>query len=515
MDFGTNSIRLLVVRIEPNQAYTVLHVLKETVRLGEGEFARHHLQPHAIDRAVAAARRFADVANAAGAEETVAVGTAAAREASNRHVLLDRLRNEAGIDLRIISGREEARLIYLGVASGIDLGDRRAFFIDVGGGSTEVAVGRQHEDLYLSSMKLGAIRLSNLYLHNTKGPVPAEVYKQIKAHIRHEASRTLEEIRQYPLDLAIGSSGTIENLADVCINAFRGRPRRPGDTLSLADLKRGVELMRGMRLRDRRRLPGINPSRADIIVGGAAIVETLMEELEIGELTISDRGLRDGLLIDYLARHGHADVVNEMPLRRRSVLQLARTCRFNEEHANKTRELALRLFDSGAEAGLHQLGEWERELLDYASLLHHIGSFLTYTDYHRHSHYLIRNAELLGFDETESMMMSLIVIFHRGSIRKGKNEELAALPASNQRSVIVLSTLLRLAENLDRGQTGRVRDAAFSAGSSSEVYLDIDSTEDCQVELSGLEGQEAIFETVFGKRLEVRLNGETPMASTA
>jgi exopolyphosphatase/guanosine-5'-triphosphate,3'-diphosphate pyrophosphatase len=515
MDFGTNSVRLLVVRIEANQACTVLHQLKETVRLGDGEFVRHLLQPQAVERTVAAARRFADVARAAGAEEIVAVGTAATREAGNRQAFLRKLEAEAGIELRIVSGKEEARLVYLGVASGIDLGARQAFFIDIGGGSTETAVGSHDEALYLNSLKLGAIRLTNQFLRGVEGPISADLYERIRAHVRNEASRTVADLRAFRLDLAVGSSGTIENLADVCVRAFKDRLRQPDDVLTYADLRRGIRTLCSLPLEERRSVPGINPMRADIIIGGAAILDVLMEELGIQELRISDRGLRDGLLRDYLARHGHTDVVSGLPLRNLSVLQLGRACRFNEQHARQTALLALQLFDSARKEQLHALGDWERELLEYAALLHHIGSFLTYTSYQKHSHYLIRNADLLGFDELEVTIMALVVLNHRGSLQRRRDPELAALSPDGQRAVIVLSTLLRLAENLDRGQAGNISSAHLRINGGGRVVLDLTAARDCQVEVSGLESQRDVFNRVFGRRLQLKVRHAEVLAREA
>ena len=306
MDFGTNSVRLLVVRFEPKDAYTVLHRLKKAVRLGEGEFSERQLNAAAMQRAVAAARHFAEVARAAAAKEIVAVATAATREALNRDVFLEMVRRETGLDVCVISGREEARLIYLGVTSGIDLGDQQALSIDIGGGSTETSIGTRQEALYLNSLKLGAIRLSDQFLRGETGPIGRSLYDRIKAHVRHEASRTVRELGDFNIDAAIGSSGTIKALADVCVRAATGRSRRNKDVLKYEDLVEGVKMLCSLSLEKRRDLKGLNPARADIIIGGAAIVDALMEDLGIRELQVSDRGLRDGLLTDYLARHGQS-----------------------------------------------------------------------------------------------------------------------------------------------------------------------------------------------------------------
>jgi exopolyphosphatase/guanosine-5'-triphosphate,3'-diphosphate pyrophosphatase len=161
------------------------------------------------------------------------------------------------------------------------------------------------------------------------------------------------------------------------------------------------------------------------------------------------------------------------------------------------------------------MGEWERELLEHASLLHHIGSFLTYTSYQKHSHYLIRNADLLGFDELEVTIMALIVLNHRGSLQRKRDPELAALSPNAQRDVLVLSTLLRLAENLDRGQTGNVSSAELLAGGLGRVVLELSAVRDCQVEVSGLESQRDVFLRVFGRRLELKVRHAEVMARQA
>jgi exopolyphosphatase/guanosine-5'-triphosphate,3'-diphosphate pyrophosphatase len=175
MDIGTNSIRLLLVRLHPNHAYTILTELRQIVRLGDGEFASQHLQPAAIERTVLGAREFAELARANGADEIVAVATAATREAENQDDFVKRLLAEAQFEVRVISGLEEARLIYLGVSHGIHLGDKQAFFIDIGGGSTEVIIGNQYQHDYVGSLKLGAIRLTSQFLPDTYNPVPLQV----------------------------------------------------------------------------------------------------------------------------------------------------------------------------------------------------------------------------------------------------------------------------------------------------------------------------------------------------
>jgi exopolyphosphatase/guanosine-5'-triphosphate,3'-diphosphate pyrophosphatase len=275
--------------------------------------------------------------------------------------------------------------------------------------------------------------------------------------------------------------------------------------LTYRDLQATIRMLCSLPLEERRLVSGLTPARADIVIGGAAIIDVFMEELGLPELRVSDRGLRDGLLVDYLQRHRRTDLFSELAPRERSVLQLGRTCRFNEAHARRTAELALSLFDSARDCHLHAMGDWERELLEYAALLHHIGSFLTYSGYQKHSHYLVSNADLLGFDQLEITMMALSVLHHRGSVPRKGAPELAALENGDQDTLRYLSTLIRIAENLDRSQARTVTSARLVPGGAGRVILEVDAAHDPQVELSGVENQRDAFEKVFGVSLGVHV----------
>ncbi|WP_306296662.1 Ppx/GppA phosphatase family protein, partial [Candidatus Entotheonella palauensis] len=499
------STRLLGVRIFPNHSYTVLTQLKHTVRLGEGEFDDRCLQPQAIDRAVLVCQQFATLARTSGAEEIIAVATAATREAKNQRAFLDRLRQEAKLDVRVVSGLEEARLIYLGVASGVHLGDKQGLFVDIGGGSTEIIIGTQHHHRYLNSLKLGAIRLTTEQLPAGDGPVATKHYERLRRYVHHNMVHLVRELRDYHIDLAIGSSGTIENLADVAARMYLERERQPDDVLSRAHLQQLIPVLCSLSLEERRKVPGLNSARADIIIGGAVILQTLMEALGVRSIRVTDRGLRDGLLVDYLVRQDHAPLIDELSVRKRSVLQFGRACQFNEAHARLTAQLALSLFDSGRAAQLHHLGSWERELLEYAALLHHIGAFVTFSNYQAHTYYLIRNAELLGFDQTEIAIMATVALYHRKSLPRKKHPEFAALNKRSQQIVRRLATLLRLAECLDRSQAGHVSHAYFERLDYKQVRLNLYATQDCQIEVWGVEKHLDAFAKVFEHRFDIHV----------
>ena len=209
--------------------------------------------------------------------------------------------------------------------------------------------------------------------------------------------------------------------------------------------------------------------------------------------------------MDYLLKHGYTSLFEDISVRSRSVLQLARACQFDEAHARTTARLALALFDSARAVGLHKLEAWERELLEYTALLHHIGAFLTHTNYQAHTYYLIHNANLLGFDRTEIAIMATTALYHRKTLPRKKHPEFAALDARAQHIVRILSVLLRLAENLDRGHAGLVQQAHLCAVDTRHVALHIDTPHDCQVEVWGVQKHLPAFEKVFGRCLAVKV----------
>ncbi|MGB7808020.1 HD domain-containing protein [Methanoregula sp.] len=506
IDIGTNSVRMLVVRFNPNHSYSILTRQKQQVRLGEGEFDDEEITPDAIGRTCVVCRKFVDLARTFNAEEFVAVATSAAREATNQDVLLTRLREEAQIDVRVISGLEEARLIYLGVSSGLHLGDRQAFFIDIGGGSTEISLGGQQQFTMLESFRLGAIRLTNLFLpENAAGPVRPDQYKLIQQYVRNAIIHTVQKIKKQKIDLAVGGSGSIMNMADIAAKALHPEGDVSASVLAYRDLRKAIDLLCALPLEERRKVPGINAERADIIIAGAVILETFMKELGLESITITSRGLQDGMLMDYLSRMEDFPLFGTLSPRERSVLQLGRSCGINEAHARNVTRLALEIFDSAKEIRLHDYGDWERELLEYAAFLHDIGSFISFANHHAHSYYIIKNSELLGFDQKEIDIMANIARFHRKKKPRKKHLDILDIADHEQRMVLVLAMFVRLGESLDRSHAGLVEHAEFVRAEKNEVVLDIIAQNDCQLEIWGVEAEQRAFEKVFSKHLAIEV----------
>ncbi len=505
MDIGTNSVRLAIVKANKNSECSTIASHKEVVRLGEGEFAHNKITRSAMERGILVMRKFADIARKSGAQEIIAVATAAVREAQNRSEFVDRVRCEAGVDIKIISGHEEARLIYLGIASGVELNSKRALFIDIGGGTTELIVGNSSDHIYLDSIKLGAIRLYDIFLSGDGKPIPRKKYRTMIDYVNGAASRAIRHIRDIGFNLTFGSSGTIMNLAEITarriapdLNSIRNF------NLQYSNLTETIEELCAKSVDERRSIPGINPERADIIVSGAAILDAIMQATGAENIRISDRALRDGLIIDRLfeADHQKREFMSGS-VRARSILQLCRTCNFEEGHANNVATLAESLFKQLKDLGYHGYGNQEMEILRYASIAHDVGNYIAQTDHHKHSYYLIRNWNLLGFDDDEIEIIAMTAMCHRKMTpKKAANSK---LDASSKRIVEVLASILRIADALDRSQIGLVKEVTLRRQKDSKkLLIEVYSAEDCPLEMWSFDIKKQLFEQTFDTSLSIR-----------
>jgi len=499
IDIGTNSVRLLLVRLNPNYSYTIISQEKEVVRLGEKEFSGREncLNDGAMQRAILVCKKFVELSKTYDATEFLAVATSAVREAENKEEFLERLEKEAGLKVHVIPGREEARLVYLGISSGINVGDRSALFMDLGGGSTEVVIGTQNRIDYVESFRLGAIRLTDMFLKEGRAdPIPKKVYEMMKQYAAENLLMPSQKAKELSVELAFGTSGTLTNLAEIANRMFQDKAN--GLVLERNSFKRVIDVLCRLPLEQRRNVRGINPTRADIIIGGGAIVDAFFDELNLRKITVSSRGLREGMLMDYLSRIKGFPHSQNISIRDRSVTQLARSCNFDERHSSTVACLAMGLFDSAKRVGLHNFNDEERELLRYAALLHDVGDFISFNDHHIHSHYLISNAGLLGFDQSEIKIIANIARFHRKKFPQQKDLKNEGLDPHSQDLVLELSTFLRIAETLDRGHCGAVSRAEFTDANSKRITLSIWSNEACHLEEWRLAENKESLENFYG-----------------
>ncbi len=400
IDIGTNSVHMLIARISGHGRFEVITRQKEMVRLGSGEGEMKRLEPDAVERGIAALGRCRALADSFGAP-IHAVATSAVREALNAEVLLQRARDEAGVDVQVISGYEEARLIQLGVLQALPVYDRPLVLVDVGGGSTEILFGFRGTIGYARSLKLGALRMTRRFFPG--GVVEGDAVERCRRYIAALLAPIHHDVAVLRHEVAVASSGTAETLTAMAI-ARRGDtiPQKlNGATISRKELAAIVaDLAAATTPDERRRLPGIESSRADILLGGAIVLEEVVDALGIDELVISEYALREGVLLDALHRLGGGTMHHLSDLRRDSVHHLMELCDDDPDHSLHVAWLALALHDGLADR--LGLGDEERELLEAAALMANVGLFISHSRHHKHSYYVIRNTEnLMGFTDHE------------------------------------------------------------------------------------------------------------------
>jgi len=466
IDIGTNSVHMVVARVTGSGRFEVLTRQKEMVRLGSGDNPRM-LAPDAIDRGIAALVRCRPIADSAGAEIR-AVATAAIREADNRDEFLRRARDEAGIDVEVVSGYEEARLIHLGVLQTLAVYDRRLVLCDIGGGSTELLVGEGDDVLLARSLNLGAISVTARFFGDGQWTAPkVDACRTFVRDLLSNAARGIT--REHP-ELLIGTSGTVETLVAMSLRAAGEElPRtlngasltRAGVTESIAKL---VEAGSGLAARS---LRGVEEKRSDILLGGAIILDEVMEAAELDQLTFSDGALREGILFDELYRRTGGNNRHQLSdIRRQGVLHLMELCEEDPDHAMQTAWIARQLFE-GLEARL-DLGDGAAELLEAAALLANVGLFISHSRHHHHSYYVIRNAEYLtGFTDNEIEVIAQTARYHRRAVPSvDRHPPFAALEDDDRHRVRALAGILRIAIGLDRGHAGAVQ--RISVGHADE-----------------------------------------------
>ena len=494
VDLGTNSTRLLIVRLDAHFSYRILRQHKIMIRLGEGEFVSGYLTDEAMDRAIVTCRGFYETALSFGATEIIGYATSATRDAKNREIFLERLSKETGIEFEIISGSEEARLIWLGITNSTIIKESPVLFIDIGGGSTELIVGDQHSYSFLHSLRLGSLRTTTQLLSNPKEPTPDNELKNLRKHLAGEIASISHEIEKYSPITAIGSSGTI-----IALESLAGKigTTHEQGILTRKELKALGLLLAGLSHDERCALPGMQKDRADIIVAGSQILYEVMKACNIREIKTTEFGLRYGMLIDYLSRCPGFLPKEDLSVRDVSIYRLSQMFGVDQEHADHVSCLVAQMFDSARTAGFFSYDERWRELLLYAARVHDIGQFISLSRHHLHSAYIVSNAEIVGFSEYEILIISLFCRYHRKRIPREKDPGYDSLSVKDKRAVFVLSFLLRCAEVLDRSHDGRVQTAVLSRAGEHKIQLTVTAVHDCTLEMWAVEEEIPLFKNVF------------------
>ena len=509
VDVGSNSMHMVIVEITDRLDFRVLASEKEITQLGSSALVRHRLTRQAMNHTYRVLERYQQIARRLDCDVLLAYATSAVRECANGPDFCALLKLDLGLDIQIISSQEEARLVYLAVRQAIELTTpegKPSLIVDIGGGSAEFIVGNSEKPVLLQSRKLGASRLTQQFL--TADPPRHKQISRLEKHIAQATEQILPLIRASGVTRVIGTSGTMENLVAMCLlqHGEENVRHRVLTEMTREDFDLVYQRLLDLPLAERKKLPGLDPDRADQIAAGAVLVNFLFKRLKIDRIEVCDRAMREGMIIDYMQKHWpkvRLSVQIRDP-RRRSVIELGRRCNYDEAHALHVAELAGSMFDQLAQ--LHGLGPAQRQLLEYAAMLHDIGWHIGRSGHHKHSAYLIRNGELEGFSHNEIEVIANTARYHRRSAPKKSHAEFMALPLDLRQTVTKLAAILRIADGLDRGHYGtvkKIRVVRRDSGGGHAISLRLQTQSDPQLELWGARHKTDLFEDTYHVRVSL------------
>ncbi|GIX06549.1 MAG: phosphatase [Candidatus Poribacteria bacterium] len=512
IDVGTNSIHTVIVEVDADLNIVILDSAKETVHLGRGRDREGNLSPRAIVAGLTALRKAKTLCERHGVEEILAVATSAIREAPNGLEFLRHVQEEVGITVRVISGKEEARLIYLAVRESLHLGDRPFLAIDVGGGSVEFSWATRERLFHSESLKLGVLRLAEEY--PLSDPPTKEELKRLKSYIHSQLDLLEAPAAQYPWQITVGTSGTLHQLCRLAVgetvlltsNSLH-QEEVPADSL-----RKVCDRLIASTVQERMAIKDLDRTRIHTIVPGAVLLRELLDRFPIGGLVVCEYALREGVIYDYVARNrsGILQAAVIPDVRMRSVLALARRCNWDETHSRHVTRLSLQMFDQLAPR--FQWDPGERDLLEFAGLLHDIGKLINVRRHHRHGQYLIENADLLGFTPREVALVANLVRYHREAKPKKKHEAYGALKKSDRKIVDRLAGILRLAEAFDRTSFQMI-EAIHVDVEEETVHLTALARGDVEVELSLARERKDLLERALKRPIEIHLGDASLIAS--
>jgi exopolyphosphatase/guanosine-5'-triphosphate,3'-diphosphate pyrophosphatase len=506
IDIGTNSIHMIVVQVRPDLSFEVVDREKEMVRLGAGGLDGRSLTPTAATAALQTLTKFRRLADSHKVDEIVAAATSAIREADNGGDFIAEVAQRTGIQVRVISGSEEARLIHIAAVYGVQLGGSPAVVIDIGGGSVEVTLGTGSHLSHARSFKLGVIRLTERFVRTD--PLSERDERRMVKHINRELGDYLDTISERRFDRVIGTSGTILSLGGLALSES-GQVRdevlrnRRVPAKAIRKLRKRLS---GADLEARLHMDGLDPRRADIAVAGAVLLDCVLRRLGAADITLCDLALREGLVLDYIHRNtATIRKIERYPdVRRRSVIELGERCGYVPAHARHVSQLALSLFDQTR--AVHKLGDREREWLEYGALLHDAGVHISYERHHRHSYYLIKNGELRGFDPQEIEIIALLARYHRQATPKKSHDGYGTLKGGLRRTVRTLAAMLRLAEGLDRSHA-QVVTALDVVPKGDAFVIRLRAAGDAELELWAANRHGKPLEKVLHRPLQFAVSG--------
>ena len=510
IDVGSNAIRLRIVEAhapENNTSQLLLPVegkngdwreianLRAAVRLGTEVFLSGRLAPASIGQACSALREFRRAMDEAHVDAYRATATSAVREAKNRETLVERARREAGIELEVIEGVEEARLIELAVVRRLGLKDHTTLLVDIGGGSTELTMLEKSRHAFSISMPIGTVRLLETLLPGGGQPLDKERARLLAEMIDRALVEAIPAFAKTTFESFVGTGGNIDTLADLCPaqgGAF-GYPR----AIDVGAMRALFAKLLKLSAADRRDQFNLRPDRADTIVPAAALLLRLAEVFKMGAIVAPGVGLKEGILVELADKHFQVwDTAQEVQAVLGACERLGRRYRFDEAHGQLVSKLAGQLFDDLREQ--HGYDERDRLLLRAAALVHDIGDFVRYDGHHKHSFYLIQNSDIIGLTPDERAIVANIARYHRKSPPDPSHPNFRDLDKEARGKVRSLAAILRIADALDREHLGKVKSVRARVDShKGKLLLVVEGDEDRELEEWTVRAKSELLRDVF------------------
>lgn len=496
LDLGSNSFHLIVVEARADGSFVPLLREKEVLRLADSVATTHRIPPERVEAAIGAVQRMRSHGEQMDVDEWVVYATSALREAENGAEVVEQIEEEAGIGIRVITGLDEARLIFTAVRASVLIDKPPAVCIDQGGGSLEVSVGDAGGMLWATSLKLGAARLIAEFVRSDP-PAPAEL-DAIRRRVRSQLEPIAASTRRYRPGMLVATSGTLTTLARLAApKLVSSTPNALHQlTVTAAELAPVHEQMQQLPLDKRKAIDGLEARRAEIIPAGSIVLQEAMELFGFAEVTASEWSMREGMVLDAIGHHDAIDWVDPRSMRRESVRALVTRYGGNVQHAHQVARFATAIFDDTT--ALHGLSPVDRELLEHAAWLHDIGEHIAVDNHDRHTAYLIEHGRLRGFSPEEVIILASIGRFHRRSSPKPSSyEPLRQLNDEDRERVTRLTAILRIADALDRSHADTVADVRATVG-ADRVELFLSGSDDTDLERWGVRRKRGLFEKVFG-----------------
>ena len=483
----------------PGQPVRILASEREVTRLGESVFRSGSVSEEAIKTTCVVLARMCAAYHRLDVVGVRAVATSAIRDARNQRDFVARAAEAAGAPVEIISGREEARLIHLGVETSWPQAGKRVLILDIGGGSAEIIASEGGRLREAFSKPLGAVRLREIFLKDDP-PAPRQLH-QMDEYIREKLSGPLARLGHSGWDRAIGTSATASAVASAVARVARSQ-RDEVDRLRItaSQVRRLYEKIAELNLVGRRAVTGIGPRRAEIIVPGVAVLLEFLKEFRLPAFYYSRAGVRDGIIADLAARNVGAELSRLDRDQKREVEGMSRRYGVSPPHARKVAEIAGRLFT--ALQPLHGLPPAAGKLLEAASYLHDVGHFVGNIGHHKHSYYVVANSDLAGFTDRERILIAMLCRYHRKSLPGTMHNAFQTLSPEEKRTVLMTIPLLRLADNLDRGYEPRVEEVDCQVR-DGEVVLQVHSRGDVDLQQWAAERVGEVFRQVYNRPVRV------------